>query len=112
MEIIAVWLVMGVVVAIIANSKGYDPSGWFLYGLLIWPIALVHILTKPKDPRIAEQELVSSGGVKKCADCAELVRAEAKKCRFCGRIFPEPAVPAKQQSAARKPQMRSLDRFK
>ena len=26
---------------------------------------------------------------RKCPDCAEIVRAEARKCRFCGFVFPE-----------------------
>jgi hypothetical protein len=29
---------------------------------------------------------------KRCPDCAEDVRPEARKCRFCGFIFPEPPI--------------------
>lgn len=44
MEFFFFWLIMGGVVALIANSKGRNPVGWFFYGALIWPIALTHIL--------------------------------------------------------------------
>lgn len=44
MEWLFFWLMMGGVVAIIANSKGKNPFLWFLYGAMIWPIALTHIL--------------------------------------------------------------------
>lgn len=34
------------------------------------------------------------GDLKKCPDCAELVKKKARKCRFCGFAFPEEALPA------------------
>ncbi len=58
MEMFFFWIVMAVVVAIVANSKGRSPVAWFFYGFLIWPIALVHILvSKPTkaDPADAGQ---------------------------------------------------------
>ena len=48
MEVIVFWLIAATVVAIIAGSKGYSAVGWWFYGLLIWPIALVHILVKER----------------------------------------------------------------
>lgn len=40
------------------------------------------IATKPSDDKI-----ISSGEMKKCPDCAELVKNDALKCRYCGKAF-------------------------
>lgn len=45
---IALWLMMGAVVAVIANGKGFAPVPWFLYGAALWPVALAHVLVKPR----------------------------------------------------------------
>jgi len=44
MEYVILWLIMGGVVGIVAHSKGHSPVPWILYGALIWPIALTHVL--------------------------------------------------------------------
>jgi uncharacterized membrane protein YedE/YeeE len=36
--------VLGLVAAAIANRKGQPFVTWFLYGLLIWPVAIIHAL--------------------------------------------------------------------
>lgn len=72
-------IVFGTIVAIIARSKGRSGFGWFLYGVAIFPVALVHILVA----RHADE-----GDTIKCPMCAETVRAEAKVCRFCGHKLP------------------------
>jgi len=69
------FIIGGAIVAIIANSKGRSSVNWFVYGGLLFPIALVHIIV------LSEEAAV--GTVKACPECAETVKAEAKICRFC-----------------------------
>ncbi|OMG61361.1 hypothetical protein IL54_4711 [Sphingobium sp. ba1] len=44
MDLFVFWIIMAGIVAMIANSRGQSVASWFVYGLLLWPIALVHIL--------------------------------------------------------------------
>jgi hypothetical protein len=50
MEIVIVAFVLAAIPAMIASSKGRSPVGWYFYGLLIFPIALVHslLISKPE----------------------------------------------------------------
>ncbi len=50
MEWLIFWTIMAVIVAMVAKSRGKDALPWFFYGLLIWPIALVHALLSKQEP--------------------------------------------------------------
>ena len=41
---LVIWIVMGVLVGLIARNLKRDPMLWGLYGFLIWPVALIHLL--------------------------------------------------------------------
>ena len=61
MELLLIWIVGGIVVAMIASSKGCSGFAWFLYGFLILPIAFVHALllgNKECGQRVADYRLL------------------------------------------------------
>ena len=55
-----------------------------LYGVLLGPIGLILSLVVSGDPAVVERKKIEGGGYRRCEKCAELIRSEARKCRFCG----------------------------
>lgn len=48
MELVVFWVIMAIVTAMVAASRGRSAAGFFFYGLLVWPIALTHALLSPR----------------------------------------------------------------
>ena len=64
-------LLLSVIPAYIAQTKGKSFGTWYVYGLFLLPITFVHSLILDRDDR-------------KCSHCAELVKLEATVCKHCG----------------------------
>ena len=78
----------GIGAAVVASNKGRNVFGWFLLGLFLGPIGFILSLVISKDTTNLETAAISSGTMRKCPFCAELVKAEAALCKHCGKELP------------------------
>lgn len=80
------WLMFSALVGVFASKRGRSGFGWFLIALILSPLiaAILLALIPPNIAHIESREL-RTGTSRKCPFCAELVRAEARVCKHCGR---------------------------
>ena len=80
-----VWIILAFACASFAKSRGKSYGGWLVISLLISPFISIIILLLSSDE--SGQAGINDGTLKKCYQCAEIVKKEAIRCKHCGAIF-------------------------
>lgn len=81
-----IWLLFGVSAAVVASGRGGSATLGFVLGFLFGPFGLIFAWFSG-DAAQLETDRVAEGTHKHCPDCAELVRQQARVCRYCGFDF-------------------------
>lgn len=80
---------LGLIPAFIAQSKGRSFGAWWLYGFLLFIVAIIHVLVIPSD----NPPPMNSSDSRSCPFCAEPIRRQAIKCKHCGsEVVPVPVL--------------------
>ncbi len=85
--ILLAWLVTALMVARAARGRGRSALGSLLLAILqAPPVAALMLLVLPDQAQARQRLFAGRGqrGLRLCPSCAEVVRAEARCCRYCG----------------------------
>ena len=90
MVYVIIWIVFALMVGAINSGRGNSFFVGFLLSVILSPLlGLIIVVCTKKNEAVLEKRMIKSGKMKKCPDCAEVVKSDAAVCKHCGYKFNE-----------------------
>ena len=93
MSFLVIAALLGLIPAFIAQSKGRSFGAWWLYGFLLFIVAIIHVLFVTPRNTVGTVASDSTGPMRDCPYCAEPVKYQATKCKHCGSEIESMPIP-------------------
>lgn len=88
MEYLLLWIVCGFAAAAIYRGKGRSWGVGLVAGFILGPIGIVLAAASSANQEGRERQQLRDGSSKKCPHCSEIIKSDARVCRYCGRDLP------------------------
>ena len=83
---VGAWLICAILVAVAAHGRGRSGYAWLLLAVLLTPLpaALMLMVFVDRSERRRRRDAAhGKEGLRLCPSCSEVVRSQARRCRFC-----------------------------
>jgi len=87
------WILFSFAIGFFNRTRGNSTTTAFFLSIFLSPLlGFIIVILTPRNQEIIENRLLESGDVKRCPECAELIKRRARRCKYCLTVQTEDKI--------------------